>query len=136
MKKINCILLVDDNASDNAYHKIIIETVGICNHIKIATDGQKALDYLLKAFEPNPEESYPIPDLIFLDINMPRMNGYEFLDEYKKFKEKVGKIIMIVMLTTSSNPDDRTKSLEKNVKEFLIKPLTGLKLQEIIDQNF
>ena len=127
MKKINCILLVDDNPADNEYHTIIINDAGICNHIEVATNGRKALDYIIKSGQENKENPSEIclkPDLIFLDINMPGMNGFEFLEEYHKLDQKLKSKIMIIMLSTSLNPDDRKKAIEiKEVTEFMNKPL-------------
>ena len=75
-KKLNCILLVDDDPDDNFYHQIIINEMNIVNHIDIAINGIEAITYLKK------ENQIP-PEIIFLDINMPKMNGWEFLEQYK-----------------------------------------------------
>jgi CheY-like chemotaxis protein len=137
MKKINCILLVDDNPSDNVYHKIIINKAGVCNHIQIATNGKGALDYLIRSGEQNESDSFPIPDIIYLDINMPRMNGFEFLEEYKKLDGKLKSKVVIIMLTTSLNPDDKERALATHeITEFQNKPLTVETLFETIEKYF
>jgi CheY-like chemotaxis protein len=137
MKKINCILLVDDNPADNEFHKIKIMKAGVTNYIKVVTSGQAALDYLAKAGEPTNSETFPKPDLIYLDINMPGMNGFEFLEEYKKLEEKLKSKVVIIMLTTSLNPDDRERALATHeVTEFQNKPLTIEILHEIIEKYF
>ena len=136
MKKINCILLIDDNPADNDFHKIIIKEADVCNHIKVALNGTEALEYIKKSGAVDGEE-YPKPNIIFLDINMPRMNGFEFLEEYKKLDEKLKSEVVIVMLTTSLNPDDAERAKkDKVVKEFQNKPLTVESLQEIIEKYF
>ena len=133
MKKVNCILLIDDDENDNFFHKIIINETGLCNQVKIAIDAESALDYLIKSGDPKPSEFFPIPDIIYLDINMPRMNGFDFLDEYEKLDEKIKSKIVIVMLTTSINPNDKIKAESYPViKEFQNKPLTEEMLQETI----
>lgn len=133
MKKVNCILLVDDNPADNTYHKIIITEANVCNHIKIANSGQEAIDYIIKASEPNQSpELFPKPDIIYLDINMPGMNGFEFLEIYHTLEDGQKSKAVIIMLTTSLNPDDKTKAMGfKEVNEFQNKPLTV----EIIEDN-
>lgn len=137
MKKINCILLVDDNPADNEFHKIIIKEADVCNYVKVATNGRKALDYIIKSGEPGQSEEFPKPDLIYLDINMPGMNGFEFLEEYHKLDEKLKSKILIIMLTTSLNPDDQKRTTDiKEVSNFQNKPLTVEMLQEVVAKYF
>jgi CheY-like chemotaxis protein len=137
MKKINCVLLIDDNSADNEFHKIIIRKTNVFNHIRVATNGEEALSYLIKAGEQGQSESFPKPDLIYLDINMPRMNGFEFLAAYKKLDEQLKSKEIIIMLTTSLNPDDQKRALNyEEVKEFQIKPLTDKTVQETIERYF
>ena len=76
MKKINCILLVDDNPADNYYNRYIINELDVCNYIQIVVNGLEALEYLRKTTDQHQEGSFPRPDIIFLDINMPCMNGF------------------------------------------------------------
>ena len=137
MKKINCILLIDDNKADNVFHSITIKEANVCKYIKIAINGIEALAYLKKAGEPNQSESFPVPDLIYLDINMPGMNGFEFLEEYRKLDEKLKSKAVIIMLTTSLNPDDQKKTMEyKEMSGFENKPLTAEMIHEDIEKYF
>lgn len=137
MKKINCILLVDDNPADNQFHKIRITKADVTKHTMIVTSGSAALDYIIKSGEASQSESYPKPDLILLDINMPGMNGFEFLEEYKKLDERLKSKVIIVMLTNSLNPDDQKRAMEtKEISEFQNKPLSVKTLQETIEKYF
>lgn len=132
MKTVNCILLVDDNPAINALHLMTIKASKICNEINIATDGEKALSHLndLKL------KKHSKPDIIFLDINMPRMNGFEFLEKYKNLNEHI-KSKVVIILTTSSNPDDQEKAKQyKDVTAFRSKPLTIEMVVELVNQYF
>ena len=136
MKKINCILLVDDNPADNEFHKIIINDSKVCNNVKIATSGSKALEYIIKSGTEG-DTDFPKPDLIFLDINMPGMNGFEFLEEYHSLDAKLKSRIVIIMLSTSLNPDDAEKARQiKEVTEFMNKPLMADSLKATIEKYF
>ncbi len=137
MKKVNCILLIDDNHADNVYHSIIIRKAGICNHIKVAENGREGIDYIIKCADSNHSNDFPKPELIYLDINMPGMNGFEFLEEYEKLDHDLKSKIVIVMLSTSLNPDDeKTARDNKEVAEFKNKPLTIEMLQDTVERYF
>jgi CheY-like chemotaxis protein len=129
-KKLNTILLVDDDPDDNYFHQIVINKMNIVHKIDVVTDGVRALEYLTK-------DNQTQPELIFLDINMPRMNGWEFLEEYKKTNIKSKSKIIIMILTTSANPDDLKKAKEiEEVSGFETKPLSTESLAEILRQYF
>jgi CheY-like chemotaxis protein len=133
--KINCILLIDDDEPTNFFTQIILEESGCTDNIKVTQSGREALDYLTKSETSGNDPEYPSPDLIFLDINMPAMNGWEFLEEYKKI-ETVNKRV-IIMLTTSLFPEDRIKAQQMpEVAGFEHKPLTEEKVKEIMSKYF
>lgn len=131
--KVNSILLVDDDEPTNFINKIIIKKTERAENVIAVKSGFAALDYLNK----RREKGVPNPDLIFLDINMPAMNGWEFLEEYRGLPEGQKSNTFIVMLTTSDNPDDRNKaSMYKEIWEYETKPLTIDKMERIINLYF
>jgi CheY-like chemotaxis protein len=137
-KRLKCVLLVDDNESDNYLHKRVLTKAGIADNIAIALNGKEALDFLMtKGSCGQPENLFSQPELIFLDINMPIMDGWEFLEEYQKLDAiQKGKVVFI-MLTTSLNPTDKVRAemyLEHDCFHF--KPLTVEMINEIMQKHF
>lgn len=136
MNATTCILLVDDNAATNLLNTRIIERSGVKAVIKVAKNGEEALTYFEGAIGDEPADC-PFPDLVFLDINMPRMNGWEFLDIFRTYKFRLPQSTIIYLLTTSPNPDDVIKSQTyTEVTGFLEKPLTREMVREIVNRHF
>ncbi len=127
MKKVNSIMLIDDDAATNFYHKIIIQRLNCSNRIEVFDDATEALQYLENAEE--------LPDIIFLDINMPKMNGWEFIEEIvKNGMNEILNDSTIVVLTTSLNSNDKEKALKYGIiSDFRLKPLTKETLLEVMD---
>lgn len=132
--KLDCILLIDDDIATNFISKKVIERVSITSHIETVLNGREAIDYLTKDGKYKNLDC-PKPQLILLDVNMPIMDGWEFIEMYKKLDENYKANIKIIMLTTSLNPDDK-KRAEKvaEISEFRYKPLTVDIFNEIINQ--
>ncbi len=114
-------MIVDDSEADQFYAKLIIESFDPTITIYQAYDGREALTKLSKLDSQ--------PDLIFLDINMPGMNGHEFLKEYDTWENKSA---VVVMLTSSSQEIDVKRSKAYNcVKRYLNKPLNKELLESL-----
>lgn len=137
MKKLECILLVDDNVNDNFIHFMTIKKTETAHLIKTARDGKKALEYLDSGQE-NPSE-YPFPDLIFLDLAMPGMNGYEFLDKIRE-RSLTGDDKPVIVIMTGSYDDETRQKIKDiygdDVADFVKKPLTAEIQEEIIKKYF
>lgn len=137
LKGLNCILLVDDDEVNNYLNKLLIKKTGVDVHVEVALNGLIALEYLTSTGQYNGSATFPRPELILLDINMPRMNGWEFLDEYEKLDDEMKGGIVIAMLTSSNNTDDVNMALkEYDLPEYIYKPLTLEKLQELFSKHF
>ena len=128
-KRLNCIMLIDDDEDDNYFHQIILRKMDIAHHIQVAQTGLEALDYL--------EKGNAVPDIIFLDINMPGMNGWDFLDEYKKLNARQKTTVIIIMLTTSISPADQEKAERiPEIAGFQSKPMTPEMINDILERYF
>ena len=132
-------MLIDDDEPTNFLSRMIIEDADCTNHIQVIDGGENALKYLLNSKESGyNSEQYPWPDLIFLDINMPAMNGWEFLEKYKELRREHRSNVIIIMLTTSLRGEDVQRALELKivVTDYLEKPLSTEKVAGIMRQYF
>ena len=140
MKKypgLDCILLVDDDPPTNFIHQKIIQTTDVDAHVYACESGKSALDYL-NGLEPfQDEEECPKPGIIFLDINMPGMDGWEFLERYETLPAEKKERVVVAMLTTSINPADKILAeSNSNVYSFFSKPLKRDYINQLISEKF
>lgn len=132
MKNFNCILLIDDNPADNFIHRTFLNMTVQVEHIDVALHGGHAMTYLRVLLG----NKKPFPELIFLDINMPVMNGFEFLDACAEFSDAL-KDTVLLMLSSSENPADIERSLAyPYVKGFYKKPLRDEEINAIAEKYF
>ena len=131
MEKLLVICIVDDD--DDVYKFTLnktIESQNFANKIMMFSDGEEAIDFL----SDNLNDPNNLPDVIFLDINMPIMDGFEFMEEYIKIKPYVGKKIIIYMVTSSIDPIDieRSKAISE-ISDYIVKPIDAKQLAEIVE---
>jgi CheY-like chemotaxis protein len=125
---MDLVMLVDDNDTDNFISKRIIEITKFAKRVEVKGSGKGALDYL-KEFQNDPSN---LPSVIFLDINMPIVDGFVFLYEFEKFSELVRSKCKVIILSSSDNKRDIDKIVNNNhVIKFITKPLTETALDEI-----
>jgi CheY-like chemotaxis protein len=132
--KLNCVLLVDDDEATNFFHKIIIEEEWADLYIEAVPSAKEGLDFLQSK---GAYSNHPKPGIIFLDINMPGMSGWDFLEEYNELSKDIHDSAVVSLLTTSLNPDDQEKAKAiPIVKEFVHKPLTPEVFWKVVDEHF
>lgn len=125
MEKLKRILLIDDDVNTNFYNRILFEQAKVSDDILEFQNAEEGLDYLKNENEVS---------LILLDINMPIMNGWQFLEAYEQLNKKQKEAIIVVMLTSSINMDDQEKAAKyDSVKKFIRKPISPELINEIME---
>jgi CheY-like chemotaxis protein len=128
MKKLNCILLIDDDPIANFINTRLLKSLSITEHISIMKNGVDATKFLLD-LEKRGENC---PELIFLDINMPVMDGFEFYHTFQKLKFSNTTPVKFIVLSTSSYFNDIEKFEKMGVSDFIYKPITKEKLLPVL----
>lgn len=124
------VLIVDDDEDDIFFHSRALRSVVPEVDIVTAADAEQALDYLR-------DSNSNVPDLILLDINMPRRSGWDFVSDYDGLPVDVKREVTLVMLTSSDAPRDRERAhASSSVAEYLTKPLRPESVERLIQRFF
>ena len=130
---IESILLIDDSEPDNFLHTYLLNKANACNNIVSVLNVEAALEHLDKLVVDNGD----LPAMIIVDINMPRLNGWEFFDIVRSNPKYDLQKTKFYMLTTSLNPDDRLKALEEyKLDGFYNKPINQTIIQELLNDAY
>ncbi|MCB4809277.1 response regulator [Tamlana sp. 62-3] len=128
MKKTVNICIVDDDEIYQFTTLQALKKISVEKNIMAFYDGEEAYNFLIN----NIDDDSKLPDIIFLDINMPIMDGFQFMEEYVKIKPKVGKKILIYMVSSSVDPADIEKAKNiADISDYIIKPVKRGELQAI-----
>lgn len=131
--KLNTILLVDDNPADNYIHRRILLRADCAEHIEVSLNGAEGVAYISQRIE----QHQALPELIFLDINMPVLDGWGFLEEFRALPMGTADAPIVVMLTTSLHPRDVARARKSGmVAEYIDKPLTVETLETLLQRLF
>jgi CheY-like chemotaxis protein len=131
MNKLSSILLVDDDKTTNFLNRLLLEDLAVANQVLVAENGREALRLVEQQ-----DKAGACPPLILLDINMPVMSGFEFLEAYMRTEVSCKQPTVIIMLTTSLNPKDVNRLDAMPIQGLLSKPLTRQKIQDLLHQHF
>lgn len=130
MKKSIRFILIDDDMVNNFLSGLFIEAVVGKSEIQSFDDPEKGLEYITAEYSNNKN-----PTLLFLDINMPILSGWDFLEEFDKFDEKIKDCFKIYMLSSSFHPDDEQRARDnKNVAGYIEKPISGKIVMSILEE--
>lgn len=124
------VLIIDDDVQLNKINEKILDSSGLINELHISKNGKEALDYLLA----RSEKQYPLPQIIILDLEMPVLNGFEFIDAFRKLDIPGKANIELVVFTASSSAKVRQKAIDKGIKHFIEKPYLLRPLRDIISR--
>ena len=125
------ILLVEDNEADIKITLRAFKKAKLHNNIFVVKDGQEALDFLYHEGEYRDKEKFPQPDLILLDIKMPKLDGFEVLGKLKN--DAHFKSIPCIMLTSSEHEEDLTKSYHGGAAGYIPKPVNYEDFVKVVD---
>jgi CheY-like chemotaxis protein len=125
------VLLVDDNNIDNFIHERVVSSLGLVKEVQTAFNGEQAL----KVFNQH-QVTTTVPDIILLDLNMPVMDGFGFIEAFQELKFPEKENVLIIVLTSSSSASDITRVKGMGIKHYLTKPLTHERIQSILHQEF
>ncbi len=131
MRKVGKILVVDDDSVYNYSLQVLITNHQITEDFSSFTDAEKAILFL----EQHVSDASQLPDVIFLDISMPMMNGWEFLEEYAELRKQFCKPVELFVVSSSIRKQDilRAKSY-REVNDYISKPFTSQTLQKFIEK--
>lgn len=119
MKKLNSILLIDDDKITIYLQKTLVESMDICRHVFVCNNGLEALHFLATRHQAGAS----FPDLILVDLNLPVMDGFAFLEAYKQNAYHLQYTALVYVLTTSRNPCDVERVEQLGIAPYLTKPL-------------
>jgi len=131
MTKLDLVCVIDDDLIYSIAVKHIINRSAISENVVFFKNGQTALDF----FEKNLEKLDLLPDLILLDLNMPVLDGWQFLDKYEPLIDTIEKVIPVYIVSSSIDDEEHRKAESfKSVKNFITKPITIAQLHQIIEE--
>ena len=133
MEKINTICIVDDDKVHTYILNKLIQKLELSDHILSYSNGEKAID----AFKEMVSSNVYLPDVILLDINMPEMDGWEFIDAFRNLNTPYGKKTAIYISSSSITQEDQEKAATYHeVLNYLIKPIEPQTLLKIVKENW
>jgi CheY-like chemotaxis protein len=135
VKRLTCILLVDDDPVSIFLTSTYLEDLQICGQVRVASNGMEAFDYIREHCERRkPVVPCNCPDLVILDIDMPLMNGFDFLEQCRQ--SGFLQIFKVIILTSSKSRRDEERARKYPIVDYLVKPVTGSEWLTVIDREF
>jgi len=138
VKKLKSVLLIDDNEIINLFNKNLLYSMDLAEHVHICANGREALSFLKTIDKSTSNNEYSLfPELIILDLNMPFMDGFGFLQEYQDYFGYTKPEVIIWLLTSSINDMDLTRAESYIIlNDFVSKPMDPLRFKELLSKHF
>jgi CheY-like chemotaxis protein len=130
MEKLSSVLLVDDDSTNNFLNELLLKSLNVTEQVLVAENGTQALELIEHTAQPSE------PALILLDVNMPGLNGIQFLEAYRRLPQAQRNATVIIMLTTTMDANDLGRLDELNIAGLVSKPLTQEKVDSILQLHF
>jgi CheY-like chemotaxis protein len=123
------ILFVDDDPVSHYIHTRIVKHLSIDCEVRVALNGKEALDAMIS------EQQRFVPDFLFVDLNMPVMDGFRLIQSFNKLQIPGKENTMIIILTSSNNIDDRSRATEMGIENYIVKPILTIDLSRILQHK-
>ena len=123
------VLLVDDDKISNFINSKVLSRTGIVKELHTAMNGKEALDHI------NKSGTKWSPDVIFVDLNMPVMDGFQFIEAFSKLDHSKTDKVKLVIVTSSEDPEDMARARSLGVKDYLVKPMKEADILRILNYN-
>jgi len=130
MEKLSSVMLVDDDSTNNFLNELLLKSLNVTERILVAESGSQALEII--EHSAGPDE----PALILLDVNMPGLNGIQFLEAYRQLPQTQRNATVVIMLTTTMDARDLGRLDELSIAGLVSKPLTQEKIDSILQLHF
>jgi CheY-like chemotaxis protein len=124
------VLIIDDDKQLNKINERVLHASGLVSELHIVGNGMEAIEYLNSRID----NAYSLPEIIVLELNLPKMNGFEFIQYFNEIKFNGKSRIELVVFTASSSPRDRQKAIQLGIRHYLNKPYLLRGLSDIISR--
>lgn len=133
IKKVNSILLIDDDNISSYLNQMVLEDMHLYNIIYTVSEGREALDFLQKMCSRQQAAQNKCPEIVFLDLNLPDCSGFELLDQLNKHQDIDLSSTFVFMLTSSLSSKDAQMAKQYPIHGYISKPLTEEKVKLAIE---
>ncbi|SHJ13873.1 Response regulator receiver domain-containing protein [Hymenobacter daecheongensis DSM 21074] len=135
-KKLRNVVLVDDNETTSFLNNRLLSRLDVADRVYTFTRAEQAYDFLWGSGDNEGSMALDVPQLVFVDLKMPGMDGFEFLEQYSQLPETVKEKTVLAVLTTSMHSADTARVAKFAGVEYLAKPLTEEKMQKLLKKRF